>query len=31
MVRIAIPIAVIMLAAALGIAVYLQMGIWHIR
>ncbi len=31
MARIALPIAVLMLSTALSIAVYLQLGIWHLR
>ncbi len=31
MVRIALPIAVLMVSTALAIAVYLQLGIWHLR
>ena len=31
MVRIALPIAVLMLSTALSIAVYLQLGIWDLR
>ena len=31
MVRIALPIAVLMVSTALSVAVYLQLGIWHLR
>ena len=30
MVRIALPIAVLMVVTALSIAAYLQLGIWHL-